>query len=435
MASPHVERLLLDAVERAVRTPADRSALVLHLSRMAAPAPRSYHRRIARAILDDAAQRGGAQVFALRNNDFVLLRAGPDAANELAPTLARLFRIDAPNPASLLSDWSAAADAPALLAYATARATEAPPDPSPPEALGSTDAIGSIEALLQRSRITDLMQRQTAVLVGSGGVGIRPLFREVTLSVAALEARIAAVGQAHMDPFLFHHLVSRLDGPMLDALRRDLQANGPMTAGTGGSEAANPGPALHLNLTLPGILSEAFTGFAAACRAAGAKVGIEVSLMEACCNPGAFALARDRVRLAGLGLVLDGVSHHALLLTAPMAFAPDLVKLDWSPVLPEAGRALDEAVAALGPGRVVLRHAETEAALTWGLARGIRRFQGRHVDAMLAAGRIGACAYGAGCTLRQCMERATATGPAGRVGCRNRTLLDAGASLPALVAA
>ena len=76
--------------------------------------------------------------------------------------------------------------------------------------------------------------------------------------------------------------------------------------------------------------------------------------------------------------------------------------------------------------------AETEQALTWGLSQGIRRFQGRHVDAMLAAGRIGACAQGGGCTLRQCIERASATGPGGRAGCNNPTLLDAASPLPAL---
>ena len=115
------------------------------------------------------------------------------------------------------------------------------------------------------------------------------------------------------------------------------------------------------------------------------------------------------------------------MLTVPAALAPDLVKLDWHPTVPEGARTLDEAVAALGPDRVVLARAETEAALAWGLARGIRRFQGRHVDAMLAAQRIGACSYGRGCTLRQCNERATATGPGGQAGCLNPALLDAAA--------
>ncbi len=64
--------------------------------------------------------------------------------------------------------------------------------------------------------------------------------------------------------------------------------------------------------------------------------------------------------------------------------------------------------------------------MRWGLAHGIRRFQGRHVDAMLAVGRIEACPHAAACTLRQCMDREGAATLAGRAGCRNAALLDAG---------
>jgi hypothetical protein len=261
---------------------------------------------------------------------------------------------------------------------------------------------------------------------------LRPLFREITFSVAVLEARIAAVGQAHADPFLFRHLASRLDSRMLELLRQDLQVNGPLTAGARGS-----GPILHLNLTVAGILSDRFARFAATCRAVGAQVGVEIPLVGACADPEAFIIARTRLRLAGLALVLDGVSHHALMLTVPMVLEPDLVKLDWSTHLPEAGPAVEQAVQALGCARVVLHRAETEEALKWGMAHGIRRFQGRHVDAMLAAGRIGACAHGGGCSLRQCIERASATGLGGRAGCGNPVLLDAASPLgfPTMAAA
>lgn len=45
---------------------------------------------------------------------------------------------------------------------------------------------------------------------------------------------------------------------------------------------------------------------------------------------------------------------------------------------------------------------------------------------MLAAARLVACPQAAGCTLRQCMERAAAVGFGGRTGCGNHALLDAG---------
>jgi hypothetical protein len=63
------------------------------------------------------------------------------------------------------------------------------------------------------------------------------------------------------------------------------------------------------------------------------------------------------------------------------------------------------------------------------MARGIRRFQGRYVDAMLGAARIVSCPAAETCTLRQCIERATATARAGRAGCGNLALLNAGAPM------
>ncbi len=415
----HIGQHLLDAVERALRAPRGRMALVLHLSHMAAP--RAHHRRIARAVMDDAAQRHAGQVFALHNDDLLLLFSPNGPCIPVVETLARLFRIDVPDPVGMTTLWSLADDGAALLRYAQARLLDPLPAPAMSEPAGSVQAIDAIDAVIQHSRISDLMQRQTAVLLTAGSrPRLRPLFREITFSVAVLEARIAATGQAKADPFLFRHLASRLDGRMLDVLRQDLQANGPLTAGARGH-----GPTLHLNLTLAGILSDRFAQFAATCRAVDAQVGVEISLVDACADPEAFITARTRLRLAGLALILDGVSHHALLLTMPMVLEPDLVKLDWSRRLPEAGSAVDQAVAALGGTRVVLHRAETEEAVSWGLAHGIRRFQGRHVDAMLGAGRIGACAHGGGCSLRQCVERASATGPGGRAGCNNPALLDA----------
>ncbi len=396
-------------------------ALVLHLSRIAPAGPRPHHRRVARAVMEDAAQRQAGQVFALHNDDLLLLFRADDGNCPLAATLARLFEADMPDPAGLTTLWALEQDGAALLRYAQARVLDAQPDPAGAEPKGSAQAIDALEAVVGQGRITDLTHRQTAVLLMPGReAGLQPLFRETSFSIAALEARAAASGQAHADPFLFRHLASRLDARMLDVLRRDLQTDGPLTAGARGA-----GPRLHLNLTLAGILSERFAQFAAACRAIGAQVGVEVPLVEACADPEAFAAARIRLHFAGLSLVLDGVSHHALMLTAPAALEPDLVKLDWSPRLSEAGAAVERAVAALGEDRVVLHRAETEDALSWGLAHGIRRFQGRWVDTMLAAKRMGACGSGRHCALRQCVERAAATGPSGRAGCGNPALLEA----------
>jgi EAL domain-containing protein (putative c-di-GMP-specific phosphodiesterase class I) len=182
---------------------------------------------------------------------------------------------------------------------------------------------------------------------------------------------------------------------------------------------------------VPGILSADFSRLVAVGGAAPGRVGVEISLLEAVADWPAFSRARARLAECGFGFVLDGVSHLSLLMTRPALLGADLVKLDWSPrlaELPEAELvAVDRALREIDLSRVVLHRAETEAALRWGMAHGIRRFQGRHVDAMLGVARIMGCGFADGCALRQCIERAGATSALGRAGCHNQPLLDAGA--------
>ncbi len=158
-------------------------------------------------------------------------------------------------------------------------------------------------------------------------------------------------------------------------------------------------------------------------------IGVEVRFMEAVADLSRFAQACRGCVTPAFRLVLDGVDHAALSLARPGALDPDLLKLDWSPRMTglpgRERRLLAQSITALGPGRIVLHRAETEAALVWGRAHGIERFQGRHVDAMLAAARLSDCRFAGGCSLRQCIDRAAATGPAGRAGCRDPALLDA----------
>jgi hypothetical protein len=428
------ERGLLDLAQRLQRRSQDgRSpewrALALHLSRLQPPAPLPHHRIVARALLEDAAQRHGGQVFGLRRGDIVLLCpaaglllppprfAAPSQDLTLAETLARLLSVDAPDPAAVLSVWTLPEQAPLLLSYAADRLAETAAAPAETEADTDIGAVEAYAARVEVSRITDLVHRQTGVILAQpqDGGGMRPIFREL---------RFAMGGVA--DPFLFRHLAGRFDRRMLDALRQERGRGSPLDPAP--LDLAMT-PMLHVNLTLAGILSDDFAALAR--EMAGLPLGVEVALLEAGADPRGFARAGRILAASGMTLVLDAVSHLALLLTCPATLRADLVKLDWSPLLPglaAADRALIEAaVARFGADSIVLQRAETEAALLWGLAQGIRRFQGRHVDAMLAASRVSQCpaAEALGCTLRQCSEREAATGPAGRRPCGNTALLDA----------
>ena len=472
--SQGVALLVHEAVLRMCRAPAGRVAVILHLSRLVPPAPRPYHVRIVRALLQDTAARNEGQVFTLGNGDMVLLcavapsrvadgagvvqsRASLATDPAMLPSiLGRLLRADMSRAEDHVSVWRLDRSAPELLAYTVARVREADlaqravPDHSDgrysktaksvaidEDFVGQTGLVDAMGQVMDQAGIIDLMQRQTAIILGTDGRhgaasgGLRPLFQEVTFSIAALEARLAGAdearpGQVAADPFLFRHLASRLDRRMLQVLLREISHGGPLDMMCG----LPPGraPVLHLNLTIQAVLSAEFGRLAMACSVAGLRIGIEISLVDAMVDFPEFARVRASLAEHGLCLVLDGVSHTALMIARPWALRPDLLKLDWSPRLSDLAEpdraALDAAILQVDPARIVLQSAETEMALRWGLARGIRRFQGRHVDAMLGASRIVACPRADGCALRQCVERSAAIGPAGRVGCHNLALLD-----------
>jgi hypothetical protein len=504
--APAAALLVHEAVLRLRRAPAGRVALVLHLSRLVPPAPRPYHVRIARALLQDTAARHEGQVFTLGNQDMVLLcaaSASPGGALGLRNTLAtdplalpaillRLLRADMKPAGALVSLWPLDDAGDELAAYTRARLREAELMPAPTQDrmsphnvrtkvkamtmeedfAGQTGLACAVGQVVDQSTIADLLQRQTAIAFGPGiyprdipgdgprdipgdGPGaLHPIFTEVSFSIAALEARLAGeergyVGGVAADPFLFRHLASRLDERMLKELSQDRRPDGgggmlgALVSGGRASPARalspgeSPGPALHLNLAVPAILSEAFARLAIICTRREIRVGVEISLLEAMVDLAAFERARRVLADHGMVLVLDGVSHVAMQIVRPWALRPDLLKLDWSPRLLDLpgqdAAILEAAIAQTDPARVVLHRAETEAALRWGVARGIRRFQGRHVDAMLSASRLVACAHAGDCSLRQCVERAASMSTAGRIGCRNLALLDRGTPEPAII--
>ena len=431
VAAPRsAERLLRSAAERAARHPARRAALVLHLSRLRPPAPRPHHQRVAGAILQDAAQRSEGQVFALGNGDQVLIcTLTPDAA-ALPDALGRLLHVDAPNPADLLSFWDLEADAGRLLDYAAGRFA----DRSPPR--GGMTAPDAVSPLLVTAAVRaigpadwpELTTRQVAVTLdracGTAST-LRPLFREVALSLAALQPRLDDAAALAEDALLLRQFALRSDGALLAALTAALGGGGPLDA------ARRPGPRMHLDLALGSIAAPAFAAFAAACRSRGAGFGVEVALADAVADPAAFAEARRITARAGCTLALDGVAPLAMLVARPWTLPADLLKLEWSPQLAGSGQEpLADALAASGPGRIVLCRVDGEAAMRWGVAHGISGFQGRYVDALLAASRQMGCPAAAGCTLRQCADRAAAAAPAGRQFCRHPDLLDADAPRP-----
>jgi hypothetical protein len=426
VALPGAAGQLLEAARRALRQPAECIALVLRLSQLRPPAPLAHHVRIIRALLDDAAQAVQGQVFALRNGDLVLLCRLPSAPQEagraaerlldITATLARLLRDEAADPDAVIAVWPLRTDLQHLLRYAADRAIErATPAAVPaPDAAAATTPL-AVAALAEAAKAWttqapgEMLRLHSAIRLAPPR-GLALAFQEVSVAVGALERRSQA--RAGGDAALLHHLATELDRLVLEVLLGALGGGTPL-------DLTRPGPKLHLKLTLAGVVVPDFGRLAAAaCR----PLAVEVSLAGSCAEPDRLTEAQAVLARRGIGLVLDQIACQALLLARPWMLGAAALKLDWSPRLGELpaaqAAALDEALAAAGPERIILHRADTEAALRWGIGRGITCFQGRHVDAMLAASRMLRCPCAAACTLAQCADRAAAATPAGQAGCR-----------------
>ncbi len=356
-----MERQLLDAADRAARDPGDRRALVLHLSCLPPPGPRPHHRRIARVVLEDAAQRVNGQVFTMANADVVMLLRTGAGLDWVRDAMIRLFQADQPDPTQLLTQWPLSGGA--LSAYARARLTEPPgaPDRDHPP-------LHVLQQAIDGMNVADLLHHSVAVRIGTQTT---PIYRAVSVCVPTLRKHLAPLGTLPSDPAIWRHLVGGLDMRLLGAVQRDIRAGGPLGR-------VPHGAALHLTLGPEAILSDAFAGFASACTAAGLPVATGMPLMEAIRTPTGFARARQALCRHGQGFVLDGVTSYMAELTQPAFLQPDLLKLVWSDRLP--GAHLAHSLGTVGPGRVVLQDAPSAAAMAWGTAQGIRRFQGPYAD-------------------------------------------------------
>lgn len=432
----HTERELLDTIERAGRTPAGRTAVHLHLSRLLPSNRPPTHLRIAARLLGALERTAAARVFALSNGDIVILGKDlPDAPVDLLVHRVRsLFDHDpltwqaAEDPFAAGAEsrggddpfvtWYALevdfealhAQVQALLEAAEATRQRQLHAPPPPRPLAPGD-LDDLAAKLGRLNIRHVLKRQPCV--GIEGNRARLLFEEVTISIPEVREAIAPDIDLFADRWLFQDFSRQLDAAMLKAL--------PQT------DVIEAPPGISLNLNLDSLDSPDFQGLLNVLD--GRRLLAEVRIVDVIANIAAYCRLRDSLRARGHGIVIDGLGPANLGAMELGRLDPDYVKVLWMTDLaaPHHGRdesALTAAIAALGPERVILSRCDSEAAVTWGLRHGIAAFQGRFLDAVLAAVTLHACPGAAACTIRACATRRTSVAGPRRRECPHPPGLD-----------
>ena len=255
------------------------------------------------------------------------------------------------------------------------------PNALPGERLTPSD-VADITMKLQSVEIEDLIHEQTAVVVHGGGRG-DVLFREQFVAMAALQKRVAPKVNLFGSNWLFQYLTETIDRRLLNVIsRQDF------------SYLAEP---ISMNLNISTVLGREFQHFHQKASGFSEKVVVELHLIDVFADMGAFSTARDMLQEYGYRVLIDGLSPLSLQFFDPALLEADLVKITWGPEFKndESEARLEDmrvVVKNVGKDNVILGRVDSEDAVMWALALGVRRFQGFYidtiVDAMLAKGII-----------------------------------------------
>lgn len=417
------EHLLLDAAERVGRIRDGRMAVHLHLSRLKPQNRQEGYLRVAGRMLEPMVSAYRGQIFLLTNADIVFLVNQP-SPTDLKDHIHRLRGLFAKDPLTnddsgdgadlFCTVYDLTFDYDAFIAMvknalAQARARVRSPQAAELKPLDATALTGVLERLTMLDAAPFVRRQSAMSLSGSGHAEV--IFQEFFVSVGDLQRAIAPDVNLLGNRWMFQHLSATLDRRLLEAMRRLRLTKAP--------------PAIHLNLNIPSLADEAFQALDQSLPA-GVGLGIEVQILDVLADSRAFFEAQRKLKERGRQLVIDGLNEATLSFMEVGRTGADLYKLDWTPEMKEPHRR-DMVLAALkhvDPSKLLLARCDSEAAIAWGMDHGLQKFQGRYIEAMLAATTMGVCDKAAACTLAQCTSRhGVIVGPL-RQECGNNLMLD-----------
>ncbi|MEO5373375.1 MAG: hypothetical protein H7840_03745 [Alphaproteobacteria bacterium] len=430
------ERLLLEAAERVGRMREGRVAVQIHLSRLQATNREEAHLRIALRMLDPLVSGYRTQVFLLGNKDIVVLGQIPipdlDAAvYKLRSLFGKdpLTQEDTGDGSDRFSTWFILENdfgrfletVQDLDMAAEARKIENATRPPPKIEIMTSRHLEAVLATMERADIPRLIRRQAAVRVGAGNTRAEIAFQEFFFSVADVQKTIAPRLDLLSSRWLFQHLTTGLDRMMMVALSRQ--------------RVRHRSPVISVNLNLSSLNDSRFKGLLDSL-GGGQTMIVEMEVLDALTNLRDYFAACERLRADGHKVAMDRLTPLTLRMIDVTLFQADYLKINWSPDLADtrggsatSGESAREMIAVAGAERFVLARCDSEAAVKWGLSMGIQWFQGRFVDAMLAAMTMASCKESGACTLQQCVQRREVLSGPARQECTNHQMVD---SLPTI---
>lgn len=397
---PSQENLLLDYVHRLEEHKEGRKAVHLKLSELRPYSRREQHIRVAANNFEPFIKSMEGQLFKLKNADlFFIYKYGAQSRVETVVQQVRFMFSDDPlfeegvdKDEGKFSVWYDAESAFDDILHivqelaesetrrkdesrdmrqdtrAALKARQEKGDPLTPEILGR------VEAALTRTDLSNLVRRQFVCAVNSKMVPEQQ-FSELFISIKDLRETLLPGVNLLSNPWLFQHLTETLDQRMLAMLSK--------------TDTLTISGDISFNMNVSTMLSPEFLAFDDNITAArrGAMI-IELQKQDIFADIGAYLFAREFVQEKGYRVCLDGLTYQTLGMINRTRLGVDLVKLVWMPDMidkgEEVGNQLREDIKKIGENHIVLCRVDNREAVDFGLSMGIRLYQGRYVENLIA---------------------------------------------------
>ncbi len=391
----NVEHLLHDFTERLEKHPFGWRAVIVHLSRLRPSNRRAQQIRVAANTFEARVRLFEGQIFLLQQGDIVFICKDADVAavddavakvrflfddDPLASLLdnvqsdgfatwydlAREYVKFCPVVQQLYEDEQRRQKQLATIAGDQQKNARVPMDPQ---------ALAELVNVISRADLTNLLRRQ-AVCAMVPGEAPTPIYRELYVSIPGLRDTVMPERDISSDRWLFQYLTQTLDKRVLAILKRH--------------DDSTLAHSYSINLNVSTLLSPEFQAFDQSLRAGSrGSIVIELEKVDIFHDLGAYIFARDFVRERGYRVCLDGVTALTLPFIDRERLNLDLVKVFWTPDLIETNRAdhgdeLRAAMDRIGKTRIILARCDSAEAIRFGHECGLRLFQGRHLDRLLA---------------------------------------------------
>ncbi|MBI5165296.1 MAG: hypothetical protein HY985_15500 [Magnetospirillum sp.] len=419
------ESMLYDAAERVGRIREGRLALHIHLSRLLPQNREESKVRIAFRMFESMVDLYRGQMFLLTNFDIALICKDARLA-DLDAIVFKLRALFAKDPLTYAEGadgedrfatfYDLESEYDEFFVVVGQLVVEARKRIASERITPKAVDINSknLSRLLERIASTDIagvVRRQPCVRITEKNIA-EVAFQEFYMSIGDLQKALAPDVNLLANRWLFQHLSQVLDLRVLSVLQDAGFRKMPAT--------------FSVNLNMSTVETAVFQQFEQSIRGR-ANLVVEFQLIDIFANLDGFFRIRNHLRAHGHKTVLDGMSPITLQFMDAELYDTDYVKLSWSPDMADPLQT-SEVAHALGPvgfDRVILTRCDAEGAIAWGLARGIRHFQGRFLDAMVGAVTMAMCPKSSACTLPQCIQRHSVISGRVRAECGDNDMLDA----------